>query len=56
MKQQTAPSTPAELREDARQWRADAAWFDGTGATGHARACRAQAIACDKQADDAERR
>ena len=48
--QTTVTSTPEQLRTDARQWRADAERLDGEGQTGHARACRAQAAICDKQA------
>jgi hypothetical protein len=50
----TAPSTPAQLRADARGWRATAEQEDRAGRTGRARACRAQADVCDKQADAAE--
>lgn len=44
-------STPAQLRADARDWRAMADQEDRAGRTGRARACRAQADRCDRQAD-----
>lgn len=45
------PKTADQLRAEAADWRETAALADADGKTDLARTCRAEANACDKQAD-----